>query len=83
MTNLSSLAGFQLPEAGGASIKPTTLYDEDHAQHNIYDSSYNYSLSWAVPSYAPSGAYHVILTGTGNSSTTAGKVLCVNADFTL
>ena len=61
----------------------STLYDEDHAQNNQYDSTYNYSLKWSIPSYAPSGAYHVVLKGTGASSSGPGSVLCINADFTL
>ena len=61
----------------------STLYDEDHAQDNVYDSSYNYSLKWAIPSYAPSGAYAVKVLGTGNSSAGAGSVMCITANFTL
>merc|ERR1711998_481868 len=56
-----------------------TLYDEDHAQDNMYTSSYNYSLSWAIPSYAPSGAYDIHLTGTGPQ----GKELCIEAKMNL
>ena len=59
------------------------LYDEDHAQHNQYDSSYNYSLKWAIPSYAPSGAYDIHLTGTGNSSSGSGTAICVRAQMNL
>ena len=61
----------------------STLYDEDHAQDNVYDSTYNYSLKWSIPSYAPSGAYAVKVLGTGNSSSGAGSVMCISADFTL
>ena len=62
----------------------STLYDEDHAQDNTYDSAYNYSLKWAIPSYAPSGAYAVTITGTGNtSSVSSDVVLCISANFTL
>merc|ERR1712195_20487 len=57
----------------------STLYDEDHAQDNTYDSSYNYSLKWAIPSYAPSGAYAVVVKGTGAQ----GVNLCIGANFTL
>ena len=61
----------------------STLYDEDHAQDNTYDSSYNYSLKWAIPSYAPSGAYALKVLGTGNSAAGAGSVYCISANFTL
>ena len=61
----------------------STLYDEDHSQDNVYDSTYNYQLSWAVPSYAPSGAYAIKITGTGNSSSGAGTVMCITANMTL
>lgn len=60
-----------------------TLYDEDHAQDNMYDSSYNYSLKWSIPSYAPSGAYDIHLTGTGNSSSGPGTEICVEAKMNL
>ena len=56
-----------------------TLYDEDHAQDNMYTSSYNYSLSWSIPSYAPSGAYDIHLTGTGPQ----GKEICIEAKMSL
>ena len=60
-----------------------TLYDEDHKQDNTYDASYNYSLKWAIPSYAPSGAYAVQVKGTGFSSAGPGSVMCISANFTL
>ena len=60
-----------------------TLYDQDLKQDNKYDSSYAYTVSWLVPSFAPSGLYDVTLTGTGNYSGDNGKVLCVNAKMTL
>ena len=61
----------------------STLYDEDHNQHNTYDSSYNYKLGWDVPSFAPSGHYHVIISGTGSNEGDNGTVLCVTADMDL
>ena len=61
----------------------STLYDEDHSQDNVYDSTYLYHLSWAVPSYAPSGAYAITIKGTGFSSSGPGTVLCINANMTL
>ena len=62
MTNLSSLAGFQLPEAGGASIKPTTLYDEDQvgtwdpSNPNAWDEHTSYC---AVHQYSPRGQFAI------------------------
>ena len=61
-----------------------TLYDEDHEQDNKYDSNYQFSLGWDVPSYAPSGHYDVHITGTGNAAgVSGGKVLCVEAQMDL
>ena len=60
-----------------------TLYDEDHAQNNTYDSSYNYSLGWFVPSFAPSGHYAVTISATGSNEGDNGTVLCVNAAMDL
>ena len=61
----------------------STLYDEDHKQDNDYTSSYKYSLSWAVPSYAPSGKYAITVTGTGASSAGTGKEMCITAGMQL
>ena len=61
----------------------STLYDEDHPQSNTYDSSYNYSLGWFVPSFAPSGHYAVTITGTGTNEGDNGTVICVNAGMDL
>ena len=61
----------------------STLYDEDHAQDNTYNSAYNYKLSWSIPSYAPSGAYVIKVTGTGNTSAGPGTVMCISANMTL
>ena len=60
-----------------------TLYDEDHPQNNIYDSSYSYQLAWDVPSFAPSGHYAITLTGTGKNEGDSGTLLCVTADMDL
>jgi hypothetical protein len=63
---------------GGLVTKPTTitnvdinvlwagtpLHKEDHAiseKHNAGDT-FTYSLGWAIPSFAPSGKYHVTIT---------------------
>ena len=45
-----------------------------------YDSTYQYSAGWDVPSYAPSGHYDVKITGLDPSKKTD---LCVNASFDL
>lgn len=60
-----------------------TLYDEDHAQDNKYDSAYSYLLAWDVPSFAPSGNYAITVTGTGLNEGDSGKVLCVTANMAL
>ena len=62
MTNLSSLAGFQLPAPGGASIKPTVLYDEDKvgtwdpSNPVAWDEHPSYS---AVHQYSPRGQFAI------------------------
>ena len=62
----------------------STLYDEDITGVHDYTSSYSFDVSWNVPSYAPSGDYFVTLTGTGKTDELPdGKVLCVNAKFSL
>ena len=61
----------------------STLYDEDIKGVNTYTSTYQYDVSWNVPSYAPSGAYAVTITGTGKTDDTSGKVICVGANFSL
>ena len=61
-----------------------TLYDEDIQGVHDYTTSYSMDVAWNVPSYAPSGAYDVTLTGTGKTDDLpSGKVLCVNAKFNL
>lgn len=60
-----------------------TLYDEDHKQDNIYDSSYDYKLAWDVPSFAPSGHYAIKITGTGKNEGDQGTLLCVTAAMDL
>ena len=59
----------------------STLYDEDHAQDNTYDSDLEYNLSWSVPSFAPSGAYDVHVKAYGDDGTTV--LYCVDAQMTL
>ena len=59
----------------------STLYDEDNAQDNTYDSDLAYSLSWDVPSYAPDGDYHVTLVAFDEDKST--KLYCVDVKFTL
>ena len=61
----------------------STLYDEDHAQDNKYDSAYSYKLAWDVPSFAPSGHYAIKISGTGLNEGDSGTVLCVTADMDL
>lgn len=61
MTNLSSLAGFQLP-AGGGSLKPTILYDEDKVgtwdptNPLAWDENTSYA---AVHQYSPRGQFAI------------------------
>ena len=57
----------------------STLYDQDFSQDNKYDSSYNYSLTWNIPSFAPSGAYFAKVVGTGPN----GSNMCITGAFTL
>ncbi len=47
----------------------STLYDEDHLQDNQYHDLYNYTVSWFVPSFAPSGSYRVNLKAYGENET--------------
>ena len=58
----------------------SSLYDEDNKQDNTYDSDYSYSLTWNIPAYAPSGAYHIILTGKDGDDK---SLMCITADMTL
>ena len=62
----------------------TPLYDEDHAQTNEYDDTYNYQLGWDVPAFAPDGDYAVKITGVGSTSSAAegSTVYCMLANFT-
>ena len=53
------------------------LYDQD-AVGGHFEDSLEYTLSWAVPSYAPDGDYDVVLTGVEGSN----KDFCVEAKFT-
>ena len=62
----------------------STLYDQDIEGVHDYTTSYSMDVSWDVPSYAPSGAYNVVLTGKGKTDELPdGVVLCVNAKFNL
>lgn len=40
--------------------------DEDFDQALHYDGVYNYSVSWDIPSFAPSGEYNVTFTAYPN-----------------
>jgi hypothetical protein len=63
------------------------LHKEDHplSQKVAANGPFTYNLSWPIPSFAPSGHYHVTITLSGKvgSSTTAQSVGCLNADFDL
>ena len=59
----------------------STLYDEDHAQDNTYDSDLEYNLSWSVPSFAPSGDYDVVIKAYGDDA--SATLYCVEAKMTL
>ena len=62
----------------------STLYDEDIQGVHDYTTSYSFDVSWNVPSYAPSGAYHVVLTGKGKTDEVSdATVMCVDAKFNL
>ena len=62
----------------------STLYDEDIAMTNHYDSTFQYDVSWDVPSYAPSGAYAVTMKGHGKTDEVSDvTVMCVGANFSL
>ena len=59
----------------------STLYDEDNAQDNTYDSDLEYALTWNVPSYAPSGAYDVFVKAYDDDKSSV--LYCVEAQFSL
>ncbi len=65
----------------------TPLHKEDHALDSKVPKNgpFAYTLSWAIPSFAPSGHYHVTITIDGKvaGATAAQSVGCVNADFDL
>ena len=62
----------------------TPLYDNDYKQDNTYTSTYSYTMGYDVPSFAPSGNYDVLITGTGNAAGKSGaKVLCIEAKMVL
>ena len=62
----------------------STLYDEDHKLSKHWDSSFQYDVSWDVPSYAPGGDYSVTLTGHGKTSLVSdATVMCTHASFSL
>lgn len=57
MTNLSSLAGFQLP-ATGSAIKPTILYDEDKV--GTYEAGWDEHTTYCrVNQYSPRGQFAI------------------------
>ena len=58
----------------------TPLYKEDHKTPQSVSGPYTYSLNWEVPSYAPSGHYHVTMTWIDGSGATQS---CITADFDL
>ena len=62
----------------------STLYDQDIAMTEHYDSTYQYDVSWDVPSYAPSGSYAVTMKGHGKTDEVSdGIVMCTTANFDL
>lgn len=57
------------------------LYDDDFANPaKKSDDQLSIELNWDVPSFAPSGHYHVEIRGTDSDGTTN---ICVNAEFDL
>jgi len=64
-------------------IKGVELWSEHHKINKKFDDTFQYDLKWAVPSIAPRSDYDVTFTGTGNASGVKGKVLCVEAKFSL
>ncbi len=58
MTNLSSLAGFQLPATGDSAIKPTVLYDEDIV--GTYEAGWDEHTTYCrVNQYSPRGQFAI------------------------
>ena len=41
----------------------SSLWDEDHLMEYKDSSAYRYTISWDIPSFAPSGHYDITLTG--------------------
>lgn len=65
----------------------TPLHKEDHALTNSIPANgpFAYTAQWAIPSFAPSGHYHNIITISGkvSGSSNVQSVACVQADFDL
>ena len=61
----------------------TKLYNHDFVEDLSFDSSYEYSLSFKVPSFAPSGQYDVVISSQGKSASGSGKAVCVTAQMQL
>ena len=65
----------------------TPLHKEEHPMDQKVDANgpFTYTLSWAIPSFAPSGHYHVdiSLAGKAGNSVTDQSIGCVSADFDL
>lgn len=65
----------------------TPLHKEDHPMDNkiAANGPFRYNLSWAIPSFAPSGHYQVsiLLSGKVGTSGNTQSVGCVQADFDL
>jgi hypothetical protein len=62
------------------------LHKEDHALTDKIpaNGAYTYQLAWPIPSFAPSGHYHVVITHSGKvDGGDAKSVGCVVADFDL
>ena len=57
----------------------TPLFHHDYKGKDKYDSAYEYSIGFDIPSFAPSGAYDAKITGTNKQ----GTALCVEAKFNL
>jgi hypothetical protein len=86
---------------GGLVTKPTTitnvgidvlwagtpLHKEAHAisEKHAAGETFKYTLGWAIPSFAPTGKYHVTITVDGelNGVAPAQSIGCVTADFVL
>ena len=59
----------------------STLYNEDHKKMQPVQGAWTDELGWTIPSYAPSGHYHVTITAIDNANNK--NAACIQADFDL